>query len=145
MATHSRFLVWRIPQTEEPGELQSMGSQELDTSQQLSHTTIHGERIFLIQLINTPFPHIFLLFCVRTFKFYSLSKCYLYNIVILTLVSTFLHEDPQTLLATFFSFLIPHISGTAQYLISLACFTQHNAFKVHLCCLKWQNFLPSHG
>ena len=27
MATHSRILVWRIPWTEEPHELQSMGSQ----------------------------------------------------------------------------------------------------------------------
>ena len=27
MATHSRILAWRIPRTEEPGELQSMGSQ----------------------------------------------------------------------------------------------------------------------
>ena len=25
MATHSSILAWRIPQTEEPGELQSMG------------------------------------------------------------------------------------------------------------------------
>ena len=27
MATHSSILVWRIPRTEEPGGLQSMGSQ----------------------------------------------------------------------------------------------------------------------
>ena len=26
MATHSSILAWRIPRTEEPGELQSMGS-----------------------------------------------------------------------------------------------------------------------
>ena len=26
MATHSSILAWRIPQTEEPGRLQSMGS-----------------------------------------------------------------------------------------------------------------------
>ena len=30
MATHSRILAWRSPWTEEPGGLQSMGSQELD-------------------------------------------------------------------------------------------------------------------
>ena len=30
MATHSSVLVWRIPWTEEPGGLQSMGLQELD-------------------------------------------------------------------------------------------------------------------
>ena len=31
MATHSSILAWRIPWTEEPGRLQSMGSQEPDT------------------------------------------------------------------------------------------------------------------
>ena len=30
MATHSSILAWRIPLTEEPGRLQTMGSQELD-------------------------------------------------------------------------------------------------------------------
>ena len=29
-ATHSRFLAWRIPWTEEPGRLQSMGSQRVE-------------------------------------------------------------------------------------------------------------------
>ena len=29
-ATHSSILAWEIPQTEKPGRLQSMGSQELD-------------------------------------------------------------------------------------------------------------------
>ena len=29
MATHSSILVWRIPWTEEPGRLQSMGSQRV--------------------------------------------------------------------------------------------------------------------
>ena len=32
MATHSSILAWRIPWTEEPGGLQSMGSQESDTT-----------------------------------------------------------------------------------------------------------------
>ena len=31
MATHSRILAWRMPWTEEPGWLQSMGHKELDT------------------------------------------------------------------------------------------------------------------
>ena len=30
MATHSSILAWRIPWTEEPARLQSLGSQELD-------------------------------------------------------------------------------------------------------------------
>jgi len=32
MATQSRILAWKIPWTEEPGGLQSMGWQELDTT-----------------------------------------------------------------------------------------------------------------
>ena len=31
MATHSSILAWRMPSIEEPGRLQSMGSQELDS------------------------------------------------------------------------------------------------------------------
>jgi len=33
MATHSSILVWRIPWAEEPGGLQPIGSQELDTTE----------------------------------------------------------------------------------------------------------------
>ena len=32
MAIHSSILAWKTPQTEEPGELQSMGSHESDTT-----------------------------------------------------------------------------------------------------------------
>ena len=32
MATHSSILAWEIPWMEEPGRLQPMGSQELDTT-----------------------------------------------------------------------------------------------------------------
>ena len=32
MATHSSILAWEIPWIEEPGGLQSMGSQEMDTT-----------------------------------------------------------------------------------------------------------------
>ena len=46
MATHSSILAWRTPWTEEPGRLQSMGSQELDTTQQLNH---HLTNVFIPQ------------------------------------------------------------------------------------------------
>ena len=36
MATHSSILAWDIPWAEEPGGLQSMGSQELDTTDRLN-------------------------------------------------------------------------------------------------------------
>ena len=37
MATYSSILAWRIPWTEEPGGLQSVGSQELDMPDPLNH------------------------------------------------------------------------------------------------------------
>ena len=40
MATHSSILESRIPWTEEPGRLQSIGSQELDVTE-VTHTHTH--------------------------------------------------------------------------------------------------------
>ena len=37
MATHSSILAWRIPQTEEPGRLQSMGLQRVGHDQANKH------------------------------------------------------------------------------------------------------------
>ena len=39
METHSSIFAWRIPWTEESGSLQSMGSQESDTTKWLSTHT----------------------------------------------------------------------------------------------------------
>ena len=36
MATHPSIFAWRIPWTEEPGGLQSMGLQELDTTEHIA-------------------------------------------------------------------------------------------------------------
>ena len=41
MATHSSILAFRIPRTEEPGKLQSTGSQESDTTKWLNHHHHH--------------------------------------------------------------------------------------------------------
>ena len=41
MATHSSIVAWRIPWTEEPGGLQSMGPQKSDTAERLDVTHIH--------------------------------------------------------------------------------------------------------
>ena len=38
MANHSSILAWRIPWTEKPGRLQSMGSQRVDMTEQLIHS-----------------------------------------------------------------------------------------------------------
>ena len=37
MATHSSILFWRIPQTEQPGGLLSVGSKESDTTEVTQH------------------------------------------------------------------------------------------------------------
>ena len=39
MVTHVSILAWRIPWTEEPGGLQSMGSQESDMTERLGRST----------------------------------------------------------------------------------------------------------
>ena len=46
MATHSSILTWRIPWTQEPGRLKSMGSQESNTTERLStQHTLSWERL----------------------------------------------------------------------------------------------------
>ena len=49
MATHSSILAWRFPWTEEPGGLQSMGSQESDTTEQISH---HHSGLFALGKVS---------------------------------------------------------------------------------------------
>ena len=44
MATHSSILAWRIPQTKEPGELQSMGSQRVGHDW-VSNTSTYPRRV----------------------------------------------------------------------------------------------------
>ena len=69
MATRSSILVWRIPWTEEPGGLQSMGWQESDTTERLvvrhheyhQTSSLHGVGSLShafeeqIQLVNTSY------------------------------------------------------------------------------------------
>jgi len=50
MATHSRSLAWRTPWTEEPGGPQSVGSQELDTTEVTQHTCRENIRSFRYDL-----------------------------------------------------------------------------------------------
>ena len=59
MATHSSILAWEIPWTEEPGRLQSMGSQRvrhnLATKQQLNLNMLCG-RCVQLPLTQLPCP-----------------------------------------------------------------------------------------
>ena len=45
MAPHSSTLAWKIPWTDEPGRLLSMGSQKLDTTERLTHILFDAEVI----------------------------------------------------------------------------------------------------
>ena len=53
MATHSSILAWRIPRTEEPGGLQSIGHKESDT-EQLHKNTREGCYSFLRGIFLSP-------------------------------------------------------------------------------------------
>ena len=51
IATHYSSLAWRIPWTEEPGGLQSLGSQESDTTERLS---IHTQTLCKSSMLHSP-------------------------------------------------------------------------------------------
>ena len=60
MATHSSILVWKIPWTEEPGGLWSMGSQRVGHS--WAHVLVHGDLESVLQLPVSGTPS-FALWC----------------------------------------------------------------------------------
>ena len=55
MATHSNILAWRIPWTEEPGGLQSMGSQRVGVTKQKQQQQlgayVYNYHIFLMEYL----------------------------------------------------------------------------------------------
>ena len=69
MATISSTLAWKIPWTEEPGRLQSVGRRELDMTERLSivHSTSYDSRVLEVELkysfiSEDPFVPQFLIF-----------------------------------------------------------------------------------
>ena len=55
-ATHSRILAWRVPWAEEPGGLQSMGLQEVDTSGVTQHAQALQDRTVATPASVPPHP-----------------------------------------------------------------------------------------
>ena len=51
MATHSNILAWKITSVEEPGRLQSMGSQRDVTEHALMHTVRLSSQVLLLLLL----------------------------------------------------------------------------------------------
>ena len=52
MATHSSTLAWKIRWTEEPGRLQSIGLQELDTTEMTEHAHTKSRLILILSHIH---------------------------------------------------------------------------------------------
>ena len=79
MATHSSILAWRIPWTEEPGGLQSTGSQRVghDWATSLTHSLTRNKvtvsRIHGSPLQNLFNVHLYLFYLVDTFMTLSMS------------------------------------------------------------------------
>ena len=70
MATHSSTLAWKIPWTEEPGRLQSMGSQRVGHDWE---TTLHFTSLLLFYICLLLF-HIFFFILELTFSLYFFEK-----------------------------------------------------------------------
>ena len=54
MATHFSILAWRIPWTEEPGGLQSMGHKESDNAERLTYSLSEGQDLEIQNLRLAP-------------------------------------------------------------------------------------------
>ena len=52
MAPHSSTLAWKIPQTEEPGRLHSMGLKELDTTERTHMQAIISMLLYASKLLS---------------------------------------------------------------------------------------------
>ena len=71
MASHSRILAWRIPWTEEPGGIQSMGSKRVEYSWAHTHslTHIHPPSALLSQLFSFLFTLISVAFALKIISY----------------------------------------------------------------------------
>ena len=56
MVTHSSVPAWRIPWTEEPGRLQSMGCKEVDITERLTDTDINIPNPAFLWLVTVMWP-----------------------------------------------------------------------------------------
>ena len=80
-ATHSRFLAWRIPWTEEPGRLQSVGWQRVrqDCDLHFNYQFNVKQLIFQVSTLRFPFLSFSVLSlhgCTDFLKLWQASTCY---------------------------------------------------------------------
>ena len=79
MAAHSSMLAWRIPLTEEPGGLQSMGSQRVGHSRACMHLRFKF-RIHCHQKRMLIFLHLYILLLVYFYSVQKLSRICWFNL-----------------------------------------------------------------
>ena len=140
MATHPSILAWRIPWTEEPGGLQSVGSQELDTTEWLSlHFTslrkllsfnLSLEKLILFQVFDLYSPQILIIMIFELlslnhlgFTYFSVP-CTLYfffpfSLTISAICSFHIYLYNQELLADFF---LMHVLSLLRILLLIGIF-----------------------
>ena len=110
MATHSSILAWRIPWTEEPGRLQSTGSQRVGHNWATSPSFLHLHELTTMKSLVTVCHHTELL----AYYYWRYSLCYHYimwfiyfRMNFIPLNSFHLHRPPfhlsRTLATTIFS------------------------------------------
>ena len=94
VATHSSILAWRIPWTEEPGGLQSVGSQESDTPEWLSTHSNHPSQVGWD--IWWPWSNVVIFWSLRSFLETSLiNGCWL-SIPLNSILTVFLRAIANT-------------------------------------------------
>ena len=52
MATHSSILTWRIPWTEEPGRLQSLGPHRVRQTEAIKHAYMHSNKYEWVNIFS---------------------------------------------------------------------------------------------
>ena len=78
MAIHSSIFAWRIPWTEEPGGLQSMGHKEVDMTKRLTHTHTHTHTRFFSYLFGWNLLHKSMWNLSRSLREYLIKmRCFL--------------------------------------------------------------------
>ena len=68
MTTHSSILAWRIPWTEEPSRLQSMGSQKV------GHDSMHAYMQFIFKFYNFHLVIFYIFYILWYFLFVTCFK-----------------------------------------------------------------------
>ena len=92
MATHSSILAWRIPWTEEPGGLQSMGSQRVGhiwSDDSARRRFLLLERILTSQRLNSSNSH-----AEFTHGYFHMYSAFLIHNILSSMPSVFLSDSP---------------------------------------------------